>query len=333
MLVLLVACGQRPTELRFDVTSDRMLSYVEYLTVTVEETSTGTMLDMRRIPVGATQWSRSFALVPTVDPDRRVHVTIEANDGSGTIVAVQQVSVRFVPGQLVVVPVELSMMCSVPFAGARCGEDHTCLDGECAPLGTEPGLCAFGTAPNCDVVVQDCPADQGCYPVADAAGVVRTQCSRAGLALLGGHCMYANDCAPGLVCLVSNTCARLCCPDAVDSCRQDEACIVPSADHPGICVHQDPCSLLPNAACAGGEMCIPISRTVNQCVARGTSGDGAACVDTSQCLPDYLCVTPSSSGSPVCRPLCRMSAGSCAAPHTCAGVADILPSDVGVCVP
>lgn len=324
------ACSARPTQLRFDVRSDRELPYVEYLEITVRETSTGAMLDMARIDVRAEDWERSFALVPTDDPSRRIHVTIEASDGSGGTVAMSQVRARFVPGALIVVPVELSMLCSVPAAGARCGEDQTCEDGECAPLRTEPGLCAFGATPNCDLVLQDCPADQGCYEGRDASGNAMTFCGPSGMAAAGEACVAANDCAPGLVCLLSRVCARYCCPDA-DACPAGEVCVAASAERSGTCFRDRDCTVLPNAGCAATEMCLVLARDVTDCVPRGAGAEGAACASPFECGPDLLCVS-ATGGTAACRALCDVTGSSCTSPLRCVGV-DVLPTGVGVCGP
>jgi hypothetical protein len=131
--------------------------------------------------------------------------------------------------------------------GESCGGNVGCREGACLGDGTtftcEPfckGAPAMNTCPDnrpcnsridgsdylhcgaaptgCSVLAQDCPGNQGCYPINPAGD---TTCASHANKPLDAACSALNECSPGLICVVSQNgsfCRTACDPAAENSC-------------------------------------------------------------------------------------------------------------------
>lgn len=124
--------------------------------------------------------------------------------------------------------------------GSSCGFDLTCepwFPAGTAPPGLEDvGFCDDAPpppppGPECDPLLQDCPAGEGCYPNPLGSNF---QCGPAGAAQAGDAC-GAGSCDIGLLC-DAGTCRQLC-ETTVPSCIPGELCVdfyAPGAAPPGL---------------------------------------------------------------------------------------------------
>lgn len=83
----------------------------------------------------------------------------------------------------------------------------------------------------CDILLQDCPAGQGCYLALTGVACAQTT---DGLEL-EDDCEFANQCKPGLICL-NGACTQVCDPAAPDCPLHLSTCsAVPELGGAGIC--------------------------------------------------------------------------------------------------
>ncbi|MCA9660303.1 MAG: hypothetical protein KC486_18315 [Myxococcales bacterium] len=88
---------------------------------------------------------------------------------------------------------------------------------------------------NCDPLLQDCAADQGCYPSGGDTFVCFKTSVDIGEGGVGDGCNYTNQCQPGLMCLS---------PDSVPDCLENGCC-------------SPFCSVMEgNANCLDGQECV-----------------------------------------------------------------------------
>lgn len=83
----------------------------------------------------------------------------------------------------------------------------------------------------CDILLQDCPAGQGCYLAMTGVACAQTT---TGLDL-EDDCEFANECKPGLICL-NGACTKVCDPAAPDCPLHLSTCnALPELGAAGIC--------------------------------------------------------------------------------------------------
>ncbi len=155
----------------------------------------------------------------------------------------------------------------------------TCTDGTCVTFSDGMG----GLAPieiclaDCDPLVQDCPAGEGCYLVTTGA-----ICVGAGTSAPDDPCFTANGCLPGNVCLGSSMGGYFCMP----LCGPWMDCL-DAMGNPTTCACGDV------VACGPDEICFPIGD--------GTGGVlhdiAGVCVLDSEAGGTCDC-----SGTPICEP-------------------------------
>lgn len=85
----------------------------------------------------------------------------------------------------------------------------------------------------CDILKQDCPEGQGCYLSMDG---VTCNTTTKGLAV-NEDCKFANECAPGLVC-INDICSKVCDTSVPPDCPVGKPVCNPIAEAPGagVCV-------------------------------------------------------------------------------------------------
>jgi hypothetical protein len=95
--------------------------------------------------------------------------------------------------------VDSGAMADVP-SSVSCPDDYTSVEGMC------------------DILLQDCPADEWCRVIESPTGQARCVPRGSGTVGLGGACVSGNNqCAPGLVCAQEN-CTAYCCPSTDQPC-------------------------------------------------------------------------------------------------------------------
>jgi hypothetical protein len=94
------------------------------------------------------------------------------------------------------------------------------------------GFCAEEKQPvPCDLLLQDCPAGQGCYYGGDGVSCHPTAADLGA----GEACQYANGCAAGLIC-VNGACHELCAPQTPECPPARPACDeLPDVAGAGVC--------------------------------------------------------------------------------------------------
>ena len=123
-----------------------------------------------------------------------------------------------------------------------CERHSLCRNGVCVPmcLGTyEYGVCVSAEARceiiqgavflcewKCDPLAQNCPADQGCYPIDNGFS-----CGPSGAKGPAASCDFINDCNSGLTCVNLDVRPSDCLEDSVGCCT--EVCDVTEPDCPG----------------------------------------------------------------------------------------------------
>jgi len=112
----------------------------------------------------------------------------------------------------------------VPFCLGT-ADDPSCSD-ECSTCVIGNGGILTLCLPVCDPLVQDCPAQEGCYPVEDA--FVCAPDASEGSGKHGDPCDFTNDCDPGLACLEIDAVAG--CAGTVGCCTSFCAPLSPCPD-------------------------------------------------------------------------------------------------------
>jgi hypothetical protein len=163
---------------------------------------------------------------------------------------------------------------------------------------------------------------QGCYP-----GMTMTQCATAGAAQAGQACMNLNDCDDGLICLMTNVCARMCC--SAGDCMPGEMCNplggVPMGSTLGVCNRPTMCTPVPNGGCPAMQQCLVVAMDgTTDCAPEGTATEGMACGGTTGmgCVAGLGCYGPAMMPG-MCSRLCRlamMNADCTGTAHTCTNV-------------
>lgn len=191
-----------------------------------------------------------------------------------------------------------------------------------------------------------CGPNQTCGVSCMVTGEPQAVCMAAGTKQPGELCTGVGDCAPGSQCFEDKcggnpvrVCRRYCsndndCPTA-GRCFTEIECSMP-ARATGVRICSQPCDPRNDAklGCAEGLRCFIYPGEVPDCdcvSAQRVGGDGATCVDSGGCQPGLLCVTM--SGSPVCRPICRLDAPTCEAGRTCQMLTNPNYNVFGACVP
>jgi hypothetical protein len=227
-------------------------------------------------------------------------------ESSATIVADQVTNVRVRATRGARPPVRLD-------AGAADGSAPIA-DGGIAPDGrvscdpNTPASCNGGTC------FLDCQPQTGMAP---------PLCTQAGTAKAGERCSANEDCVPGAQCLKFGCADGSAISTCLQFCQQDNQCASASCSTPIPCGSADTgykacaqaCDPVGTATvgCAMGLNCFVFQNEVPDCdcaSAKRTKGNGDACGSSDECKAGLLCV--SMAGTQVCRPLCRLSAPSCA---------------------
>jgi hypothetical protein len=188
-----------------------------------------------------------------------------------------------------------------------------CLNGTAAAACTLPGNKQPGEA--C-TNMQDCVAGSQCFEFnAAACGTTGPAVPRACLKF----CMQDQDCGGGGARCVNAVQCSASGPTPYKFCSRP-------------C---DPTGAAMNG-CAAGLFCFITPGEIPDCNCRATTrtgGDGQTCTDDRNCQPGFICVENLQSTQRVCRPLCRLSAPSCAAGRTCEKL--VMPDyqTFGACLP
>jgi hypothetical protein len=112
-------------------------------------------------------------------------------------------------------------------------------DGQCAPLRgrDDLGVCVLPVVgETCSVLEQNCPDGEACYLSGEGQECVVP----GGMVGLGESCAFANECAPGLVCVGSDAensmCLSPCATDGSVPCEAGECAPIQGIDDLGVCV-------------------------------------------------------------------------------------------------
>ena len=113
-------------------------------------------------------------------------------------------------------------------------------DAQCAPLGgrDDIGVCVLPqSGADCSVLTQDCNEGDACYLVNGGQECFPPSPAMAGE---GETCEFANDCAPGLVCVGTSeedlTCLTPCPTDGSVMCETGQCAPLDGLDGVGVCV-------------------------------------------------------------------------------------------------
>jgi hypothetical protein len=198
------------------------------------------------------------------------------------------------------------------------------------------------TPTQCDLLLQDCEADMGCY-----FGTAAT-CTAAGSLAAGEPCAFDGECAPGNACSLGVGADRLCapycdpfdagsaqacatlCPDAFVDLADEDGVDVGAfclAGAGGACEPLDPqCD--PGSACYGTD--------APTCGAAGSTAEGETCIPPiTQCVAGTTCVSVQGADSSTCQPYCDPAAsasGETACATSCPGRFWTYDG-FGVCIP
>lgn len=122
-----------------------------------------------------------------------------------------------------------------------CPTGQSCLTNLVDQMGNATGVGLCGVPSGCDLLAQDCPMGEGCYPTGDAGDCVRPTGVNA---MQGGSCTATNDCAPGFACINAttgggDTCAAFCNREGGDpACPMGFRCngVTGFPDIVGVCI-------------------------------------------------------------------------------------------------
>lgn len=161
------------------------------------------------------------------------------------------------------------------------------------------------TVPQCG-----CGEAEACSVDASATRV----CIPAGSAQPGAACETNASCAPGALCVGYGpgllSCGKFCDTDA-DCEAPGGLCAIEPV--PGITLCSDNCDLETNAGCqVAGLSCqfsVRDTEPFTLCAPSGAGTQGAACTDTSQCAPGFLCLATQVDES--CFKWCDVAAQDC----------------------
>jgi hypothetical protein len=177
----------------------------------------------------------------------------------------------------------------------------------------------------------------GCFGVEAAA-----LCTAGGARKAGEACTTSADCEPGTQCLGLG-CGSFC----VRHCRGEADCgggrcsrAIPCGGQPSSFQFCSPaCDPRPGATsgCASGLGCFFFAGDLVTCDCPGPrrmADEGTNCNDLADCKPGLICVGTGAGGTaPVCRPVCKLSDGDCAAGRTCMPLRNPDFSVWGACLP
>lgn len=215
------------------------------------------------------------------------------------------------------------------------------------PVGSEPD----GGVPQGDAA--DDGGVTGCNPLSPVAacGVGKTctvscttppvgVCATAGMGKDGDLCTSNRDCEPGSQCFTygcGRVCRKFCSADAecpAGSCDRTVSCGAQPTSHRFCSQACDPRSSAV-ATCKGNFRCLLFANEKAACDcadAARVGGDGVACQTTANCMPGLMCVMMGTP-QPVCRPICKLSEGDCAAGRLCTELVEPRYLVWGACVP
>jgi hypothetical protein len=121
---------------------------------------------------------------------------------------------------------QCAALCAGTPEAPTCPRSHVCAQSGSGVL----ALCIF----ECDPLLQDCPADQACYPSNDSFSCAPDASGRTGAH--GDPCRFINSCDPGAICI--NAEAHSSCEGTVGCCSQICDVADPSSD--ADCAARDP---------------------------------------------------------------------------------------------
>ena len=135
-LALTASCTSPPTELRLEIHSNLPVpEELERVRVTVDARTIGDRLQLREIVLeDAGELPLRFPVVHAGGPLGPLSIRVVGMRAS-EVVAGQDMTLSFIAGRSVLVPVELSSACR----DVRCPMDHVCADGACLPTGGPDG--------------------------------------------------------------------------------------------------------------------------------------------------------------------------------------------------
>ncbi|MDP6946987.1 MAG: hypothetical protein QF464_22750, partial [Myxococcota bacterium] len=182
----------------------------------------------------------------------------------------------------------------------ECMDDSECenmCDGLIAATNETPGTCAYDNATECTAAE---PCDSTCV------GYVPGN--------MGAICDVANDCIPGLQCLV--VCTGICSLDGTAglSCADCpvESLEINADNNMGICIDENipaACDLYNQTGCAAGEACYSV-RGGHGCLAAGVQPEGTECKFSNECTAGNMCINS------MCLEACDIGAAE-GAPESC----------------
>lgn len=197
--------------------------------------------------------------------------------------------------------------------------DEATPDATAPPRDAEGFACPHDSVTNvpysgCDLVEQDCPLGESCYPYQLGTNW-RTHCVKrgVGLALRGDPCGATAECDRGLNCL-SGFCTPFCCVEHQDEiCGLGATCSVKlrfdqqGAMTANICMYGKLCDLWSNACPEGNACRVLVQETgMSACVAirkDAPVAEGSPCSMLDECGDSMVCLNASGGGR--CRYYCR----------------------------
>lgn len=204
-----------------------------------------------------------------------------------------------VPDASVTLPTSSLLACTIAKQNCNVGEACAAKDLSLA------GACFAGF---CDVVRQECPADQRCTHVRVGRIGVR-QCVPSGTVNETGACANDSVCARGLRC-VDGTCRRYC--HETSHCGRSQVCssfavVAPEGEIALTCRTFPACDPF-GPACLVGQNCTLLSNGPI-CLSAGTVAIGQPCsVPNAACAAGLQCLV--TNGQSRCEPLCNLDGGT-----------------------
>lgn len=191
------------------------------------------------------------------------------------------------------------------------------------------------TEGECDLLRQDCPAEDACrwvMPAGDEDGDLTALCEPGGTIGVGQACTRPN-CASGLVC-VEGFCREYCCDGENGDCSAGSICVPTGRERQvGFCLPDTGCDPLDGSGCEEGQACY-LTRGGGTCFDAGSVAFGEACGRVNDCVPGGVCANRD-DGEYICRQACMpaMRGADCANPdtETCQRISSAGTSELGVC--